>query len=130
MAVKIPSDLKYLKSDEWIRVEGDTATLGISDFAQDQLNDIVFVDLPEVGTSLPVGGSFGVVESVKAASDLFSPVAGVITEVNDLLRGTPEKINSDPYGDGWIVKLKLTGGADNPDLMDAAAYQQWCDSRA
>jgi glycine cleavage system H protein len=129
MATKIQSDLKYLKSDEWVRIEGDTATLGISDFAQEQLNDIVFVDLPEVGAALPQGGTFGVVESVKAASDLFSPVAGVITEVNELLRSTPEKINSDPYGDGWIVKLKLTGGADNPDLLDADAYRQWCDSR-
>ncbi|MBK8031078.1 MAG: glycine cleavage system protein GcvH [Chloroflexi bacterium] len=130
MAFNIPSDLKYLKSDEWIRIEGDTATLGISDFAQDQLNDIVFVDLPEVGTNLPKGGTFGVVESVKAASDLFSPVEGVITEVNDLLRKSPETINSDPYGNGWIVKLKVTGSVDNPDLLDAAAYTAHVDARA
>mgnify|MGYP001262232458 FL=1 len=129
MALNIPSDLKFLKSDEWIRIEGDSATLGISDFAQDQLNDIVFVDLPEVGTALPKGGTFGVVESVKAASDLFSPVEGTITEVNDLLRKSPETINSDPYGNGWIVKLKLTGAHDNPDLLDAAAYTAWCESR-
>lgn len=130
MAVKIPSDLKYLKSDEWIRIEGDSATLGISDFAQEQLNDIVFVDLPDVGTALPKGGTFGVVESVKAASDLFSPVEGTITEVNDLLRKSPETINSDPYGSGWIVKIKLTGAKDSPDLMDADAYNAWCESRA
>lgn len=118
-----------MKTDEWIRIEGDTATLGISDFAQDQLNDIVFVDLPEVGTTLPTGGTFGVVESVKAASDLFSPVAGEIVEVNNLLRGTPETLNSDPYGKGWIVKLKISGDANNPDLLDAAAYEAWCKTR-
>lgn len=127
--MNFPSDLKYMKTDEWIRIEGDTATLGISDFAQDQLNDIVFVDLPEVGTTLPTGGTFGVVESVKAASDLFSPVAGEIVEVNNLLRGTPETLNSDPYGKGWIVKLKISGDANNPDLLDAAAYEAWCKTR-
>jgi len=127
--LNFPSDLKYMKTDEWIRIEGDTATLGISDFAQDQLNDIVFVDLPEVGTTLPTGGTFGVVESVKAASDLFSPVAGEIVEVNNLLRGTPETLNSDPYGKGWIVKLKISGDANNPDLLDAAAYEAWCKTR-
>jgi len=127
--LNFPSDLKYMKTDEWIRIEGDTATLGISDFAQDQLNDIVFVDLPEVGATLPKGGTFGVVESVKAASDLFSPVAGEIVEVNNLLRGTPETLNSDPYGKGWIVKLKISGDANNPDLLDAAAYEAWCKTR-
>ena len=128
--MKFPSDLKYLKSDEWVRIEGDIATLGISDFAQDQLNDIVFVELPEVGTTLPRGGTFGVVESVKAASDLFTPVAGIITEVNDLLRGSPETINTDPYGKGWIAKIKITGDKDNPDLLDADAYQKLTESRA
>ncbi|MBE2270574.1 MAG: glycine cleavage system protein GcvH [Anaerolinea sp.] len=128
--MNFPSDLKYLKSDEWVRFEGDTATLGISDYAQDQLNDIVFVETPEVGTTLPQGGSFGTVESVKAASDLYSPIAGVIVEVNDALRSTPELVNSDPYGKGWIVKLKVSGSKDNPDLLDATAYKALCESRA
>lgn len=126
---KTPADLKYAKSDEWVRVEGDTATLGISDYAQDALNDIVYVELPAVGTSVAKGDSFGSVESVKAASDLYSPVSGTVTEVNSGLEDNPELINADPFGKGWIVKLKLDGSADTGDLMDADAYAEYCKNR-
>jgi glycine cleavage system H protein len=125
----VPTDLRFLKSDEWVRVEGSTATIGISDFAQEQLNDIVFVELPEVGRTLAQGDSLATVESVKAASDIYTPVAGTISEVNTALQTQPELINSDPYGRGWIVRLTLTGDASNPDLMDAAAYTAYLQTR-
>jgi glycine cleavage system H protein len=125
----IPADLKYAKSDEWVRLEGETATVGISDYAQDQLNDIVFVELPEVGKSVAKGETFGVVESVKAASDLYSPISGTVTEVNTALQDQPELINSDPYGRGWIAKLKVTDASGADDLMDAEAYKTYCESR-
>lgn len=124
-----PSDLKYARSDEWVRIEGDTATIGISDYAQDQLNDIVFVELPEVGATIEKGGSVGVVESVKAASDLYAPVSGTVVAVNSALESEPELINADPYGKGWVVKLKLSGEAAVDDLMDAEAYAAYCASR-
>ncbi len=124
-----PSDLKYARSDEWVRIEGDTATIGISDYAQDQLNDIVFVELPQVGIAIEKGGSAGVVESVKAASDLYAPVSGTVIAVNSALESEPELINADPYGKGWIVKLKLSGEAAIDDLMDAEAYAEYCASR-
>ncbi|MFQ3567499.1 MAG: glycine cleavage system protein GcvH [Aggregatilineales bacterium] len=124
-----PSDLKYARSDEWVRIEGDTATIGISDYAQDQLNDIVFVELPEVGVTIEKGGSAGVVESVKAASDLYAPVGGTVIAVNSALESEPELINADPYGKGWIVKLKLSGETAVDDLMDAEAYAAYCASR-
>lgn len=124
-----PSDLKYARSDEWVRIEGDTATIGISDYAQDQLNDIVFVELPEVGAVIEKGGSAGVVESVKAASDLYAPVGGTVVAVNNALESEPELINADPYGKGWIVKLRLSGETALDDLMDAEAYAAYCASR-
>jgi glycine cleavage system H protein len=127
--LKYPEDLMYARSDEWVRIEGDTATVGISDYAQDALNDIVFVELPAVGDSVSKGGSFGTVESVKAASDMYLPVAGTITEVNTALEDEPELINSDPYGKGWIVKIKLDGTADTSNLMNAAAYIDYCATR-
>jgi len=123
--LKYPEDLKYAKSDEWVRIEGDTATLGISDYAQDALNDLVYVELPDTGTSVDKGGALGSVESVKAAADLYSPVAGEIVEVNTKLEDEPELVNSDPYGDGWIVKIKLSGDPDLSDLMDAADYKDY-----
>lgn len=126
---KTPEDLKYQKSDEWLRVEGDSATIGISDYAQDALNDIVYIELPAVGAKLNKGESFGSVESVKAASDLYMPVAGTVTEVNTALEDEPELINSDPFGKGWIVKVALEGTPDTADLMDAAAYIEYCASR-
>jgi len=124
-----PQDLHYAKSDEWVRVEGDIVTIGVSDYAQDALNDIVYVELPSVGDSIKKGDSFGSVESVKAASDLYTPVGGTVTEVNSALEDSPELINSDPYGKGWIVKLKLAGAPDLSGLMDATAYAEYCENR-
>jgi len=124
-----PQDLHYAKSDEWVRIDGDVATIGISDYAQDALNDIVYVELPSVGDAFKKGDSFGSVESVKAASDVYLPVGGTVTEVNSELEDSPELINSDPYGKGWLVKVKLSGTADLSDLMDASAYIEYCDNR-
>jgi glycine cleavage system H protein len=117
------AERRYTKSHEWLTVDGKTATVGITDFAQSQLGDVVFLELPAPGRKLSVHESFGVVESVKAASDLYSPVAGRITAVNDKLAAHPELINSDPYGDGWILKVELTGELP-ADLMDEAAYKK------
>ena len=127
--LKTPSDLKYTKNDEWLKIEGDTATIGISDYAQDALNDIVYVEFPDVGASLKQGAAFGVVESVKAASDIFMPVAGTVTEVNSSLEDSPETINTDPYGKGWLIKIKLDNAAEADSLMDSAAYIEFCASR-
>lgn len=127
--LKYPDDLKYAESDEWIRVEGDTATIGISDYAQDTLNDLVYVEFKEVGDTLEQGESFGEVESVKAASEVYTPVAGEIIEVNDELEGEPEIVNQDPYGKGWMVKIRITDDSNLASLMDAAAYKEFCESR-
>ncbi len=113
----------YTKSHEWLVVEGKTITVGITDFAQAQLGDVVFLELPNPGRKLEAGESFGVVESVKAASDLYSPVSGRVTAVNDKLASKPELINSEPYGEGWILKLELSGELPG-DLMDEAAYKK------
>src|SRR5713226_5698100 len=113
----------YTKSHEWLTVDGKSVTVGITDFAQAQLGDVVFLELPNPGRKLAAGESFGVVESVKAASDLYSPVSGRVTTVNDKLASKPELINSDPYGDGWILKLELSGDLPG-DLMDEAAYKK------
>jgi glycine cleavage system H protein len=129
MAWKTPSDLKYLKSDEWVRLEGDTGTIGISDYAQDQLNDIVYVELPDVGTELQKGEKFASVESVKAASDMYMPVSGTVTEVNTKLSDSPELINSDPFGTGWIIKISVSGDADGDTLLTAEQYTEWCNTR-
>ncbi len=126
---KTPADLKYTKNDEWVRIEGGAATVGITDYAQDQLNDIVYVELPDVGGEFAKGDSFGVVESVKAASDSYLPISGKIIEVNNKLRETPELINTDPYGEGWMVKIQVKDAAEASDLMDAAAYAAYCESR-
>lgn len=117
----------YSKSHEWLTVEGKSATIGITDFAQSQLGDVVFLELPGAGRKVEAGESFGVVESVKAASDLNSPVSGRVTSINDKLAGKPELINSDPYGDGWILKLELAGELPK-DLMDEAAYKKFTES--
>jgi glycine cleavage system H protein len=124
-----PSDLKYQKSDEWLRVEGNTGTLGITDYAQDQLNDIVFVELPVAGSRFNKGEGFAVVESVKAASEIYMPVTGTITEVNSALVKQPELINSDPYGKGWIVKFTIHDASPVESLMDAEAYTEYCKTR-
>jgi glycine cleavage system H protein len=117
------SERRYTKSHEWLTVDGKTVTVGITDFAQSQLGDVVFLELPVPGRKLVTGETFGVVESVKAASDLYSPVSGRITEINEKLKEHPEVLNSDPYGDGWIMKLELTGELP-PDLLDEAAYKK------
>jgi glycine cleavage system H protein len=117
------AERRYTKSHEWLTVEGKSVTVGITDFAQAQLGDVVFLELPSPGRKLEVGDSFGVVESVKAASDLYAPVAGRVAAVNDKLAAHPELVNSDPYGEGWILKLELSG--DLPaDLLDEAEYKK------
>ena len=118
-----PTDLKYTKSHEWIRYEGDVAVVGISDFAQDALGDVVFVNLPQVGDEVTAGESFGDVESVKAVSDLISPVSGVVLEVNEELEDSPENLNEDPYG-AWIIKVENV--TDEEELLDAADYEAFC----
>jgi glycine cleavage system H protein len=129
MMSNIPADLRYSKDDEWVRVEGEEASIGITDYAQDSLSDIVYLELPEVGDFLGVGETFGVVESVKAASDLLMPVSGEVTAVNDALIDSPELVNDDPYGEAWMIRVKLTEPEAVSDLMDAAAYQAYIESR-
>ncbi|HEX5911849.1 MAG TPA: glycine cleavage system protein GcvH [Rubrobacter sp.] len=119
--MNIPEDLQYTKSHEWVRIEGDTATIGITDHAQDELGDVVFVELPDEGATFDAGESFGTVESVKAVSDLYAPVGGEVVEVNSALEDAPENINEDPYGEGWIVKLRTT---DDPDLLSPEEYEK------
>lgn len=117
----VPSDLHYAKSHEWVKSAADgTALIGITDYAQNSLGDITFVQLPKVGDVLAIGDTFGVVESVKAASDLYSPVAGTVLELNADLDATPEVLNQDPYGAGWMMKVQVSGSAE--DLLDSAAY--------
>ena len=118
--MNVPSDLKYTKSHEWVRVEGDVATIGITDFAQSELGDIVFVELPNVGRVVGVDETVGSVESVKTVSDLYSPVAGEVVETNPALGAQSELVNSDPYGKGWMLKVRVSGGLDA--LLDADAY--------
>ena len=121
----VPSDLKYAKSHEWVKVADDgTALIGITDYAQNSLGDITYVQVPKVGAVLKAGESFGVVESVKAASDVYSPVAGTVLEVNKALDSNPEKVNQAPYTDGWMLKLKLSDGADTSGLLAATDYEK------
>ncbi|HYD22838.1 MAG TPA: glycine cleavage system protein GcvH [Flavipsychrobacter sp.] len=122
--MQFPEALKYTKDHEWIKVEGNTATVGITDFAQRELGDIVFVDISTKGQSLGSNEIFGTVEAVKTVSDLYLPVSGTITEVNPGLESNPEDVNSDPYGKGWMIKMTIDNMAEVNDLMDAAAYQQ------
>jgi glycine cleavage system H protein len=121
---EIPADLRYTKEHEWVRVEGDEAVIGITRFAAEQLGDVVFVELPDTGRSLDQFATFGVVESVKAVSDLYAPLSGEVTATNDALSGTPELVNSDPYGDGWMLRLAVSDAAQLEALLDAAAYEQ------
>lgn len=127
MAFNTPTDLQYTKSHEWVRIEGDEATVGITDYAQDSLGDVVYVELKDVGDTLQAGDTFGAVESVKAASDLYMPVEGEIIAVNDEVIGTPELLNSDPYTSGWLIKVRLAQGSVGA-LMGADAYEQHVDS--
>ena len=118
----VPTELRYTKDHEWVRVDGDEATVGITEYAAKQLGDIVFVELPDPGRTFEQFATFGVVESVKAVSDLFAPVSGEVTEANSALAGAPELVNSDPFGEGWMIRVRLGGPAEVDDLLDAAAY--------
>lgn len=124
----IPDGLKYSKEHEWVKADGDTVTLGITDHAQSQLGDVVFLELPEVGRTLAKDEAFGVVESVKAVSDLYAPIAGEVVEVNSELVDAPEKVNESPYDDAWMVKMKAADAGEVDALLDAAAYKDHCDS--
>ena len=118
----VPAELRYTKDHEWIRVEGDEAVVGITQYAADQLGDIVFVELPDAGRSLEQHATFGVVESVKAVSDLYAPIGGEVTEANGELSGQPELVNSDPYGKGWMLRVRIADPAQLDSLLDATAY--------
>jgi glycine cleavage system H protein len=120
--MNIPAQLRYTKDHEWISLEGNVATIGITDYAQRELGDIVFVEVDTIGSALESGAVFGTVEAVKTVSDLFLPVSGTITELNPALSGAPELVNSDPYGEGWMVKMALSDPSQLDGLMDAAAY--------
>jgi glycine cleavage system H protein len=120
----VPDDLRYAESHEWVRVEGENARVGITDHAQAELTDVVYVELPKVGTKLEARGNAAVVESVKAASDIYAPVAGEVVEVNEALSSNPALVNTDPFGEGWIFVLKMSSADDLQQLKDAAAYRQ------
>jgi len=119
--LSVPHDLQYTKSHEWVRTDGDTATIGITEHAQEELGDVVFVELPDEGATIEAGESFGTVESVKAVSDLYAPVGGEVVEINSSLEDAPEKINDDPYGEGWIVKLRTS---EEADLLSPEDYEK------
>jgi len=120
-----PANYQYTKEHEWVLVEGASGTIGITDHAQHELGDIVFVDLPKVGAKVTKGQTFGSVESVKAVSDIYSPVSGEVTEINEILSKTPEKLNEDPHGAAWLIKVKLTDGGEAKALMSAADYEKY-----
>lgn len=124
----LPEELKYLSTHEWVRVEGDVVTVGITDHAQDAMGDLVYVEVPEVGIQVAAGDEAGVVESVKAASDIYAPVTGEVLAVNEGLEDEPELVNSDPYGEGWMFKIRMEDSSDLGAMLDAAAYQQQIDS--
>jgi len=126
MSFKNPSNLQYLSSHEWILIEGDVATVGITDYAQDSLGDVVYVDLPAVGSTFAAGAEFGVAESVKASSELYIPAGGTVTEVNAAVSERTELVNTDPYGNGWLIKIRLVGSTGS--LLDATAYAALVDS--
>ena len=120
-----PSDYRYTKDHEWIKVDGSTGTIGITDYAQQELGDVVFVELPKVGAQLKAGQSLGTVESVKAVSEIYCPVSGEVTEINPVLAAAPEKINQDPHNSAWLIKMRLADAREAAGLMDAAAYQAY-----
>jgi glycine cleavage system H protein len=129
--MNIPKELKYAKTDEWVKVEGNNATIGISDYAQDQLSDIVYVDISlSVGDKVKKGSIIATIESVKAAADVNMPVTGTVLEINSALSDTPDKVNSDPYGAAWMVKVSLDDAQEVSSLMDGAAYEKYCADRA
>lgn len=122
--MNIPADLKYTKDHEWIKIDGNSVTIGITEFAAKELGDIVFIEVDTVGDEVANGDVFGTIEAVKTVSDLFMPLNGTIDEFNEALEDSPESVNKDPYGDGWIIKLTMEKGADTSDLLDAAAYKE------
>jgi len=122
--MNFPSNLKYTKDHEWIKVEGGVGTVGITEYAQGELGDVVFVELPAVGTTLSQGKAFGTIEAVKAVSDLYAPLSGTVTEVNKKVQDTPEVVNKEPYGDGWMIKVKLTKADEAASLLDVEAYKK------
>jgi glycine cleavage system H protein len=122
--MNFPDNLRYTKDHEWVLLKGDTATVGITDFAQQELGDVVFIEVETVGKTLQAGEVFGTVEAVKTVSDLFLPVSGTITEFNENLVGKPESANQDPYGEGWIIKIKVSDGAESAALLSAADYEK------
>lgn len=124
MSFEVPDDRKYLESHEWVDDDADTARIGISDFAQDELGDVVFVELPDEGDELVADEEFGVVESIKAVSDLYSPVSGTVVAVNDALGDQPELVNDDPFGDGWMLEVELDDASELDDLLSASAYRE------
>lgn len=126
---KVQPGLKYAKTDEWIKVEGDEGVIGISDYAQDALSDLVYAELPEVGDEIAKGKEFGTIESVKASAPLNMPVSGEILAINEALDETPELMNEDAYGKGWIVRIKIADPSELDALMDAAAYEEYCQNR-
>ena len=121
--MNVPEDLRYSKEHEWVRVDGETAVIGITDYAQDALGDVVYVDPPDVGADLSAGDSFGEVESTKSVSELYAPVSGTVSSVNDDLADGPDKVNTDPYGDGWVCAVVLADPSELDGLLDAAAYR-------
>jgi glycine cleavage system H protein len=121
----IPDDLHYSKDHEWVRVEGNTAVVGITDYAQDSLGDVVYVELPKVGDEFAANESFGSVESVKAVSEVFSPVSGEITGINETLADAPEKVNQDPYGEGWMIRVQMSNPGEVDSLLTAAEYEDF-----
>jgi len=125
-----PADYRYTKDHEWIKVEGPVGTIGITDYAQSELGDVVFAELPKVGATMKAGESFGTIESVKAVSEIFTPVSGEITEINSKLVDTPEIINKDPHGSAWLVKIRLSDPKEVSALMDAAAYETYIAAQA
>ena len=125
-----PEDNRYAKSHEYVHVEGDVGTIGITDYAQKELGDVVFVELPQVGTQLEQGDELGSIESVKAVSELFAPATGEVVEVNEALRDKPELVNTDPYGDGWMVRIKLSTPEEVDELMDAEEYEEYVEKEA
>lgn len=127
--MNLPEDLRYTSDHEWVRVEGSTVRVGITDFAQDALGDVVFVQLPDVGAAVGAGDACGEVESTKSVSDVFAPLAGTVVQVNDDLAEAPERLNNDPYGDGWLYVLELADGADPATLLDAEAYRALVDEQ-
>ena len=126
--MSVPSDLRYTKEHEWVRVEGDEVTVGITDYAQNELGEIVFIELPEAGETCEQGNSFGVIEAVKTVADLYAPVGGEISAVNENLNDSPELVNQDPFGEGWMIKIKIADAGEIDALMDSAGYEKMLES--